>query len=146
MSDTTIEWADKVWNCLRGCSRVSPGCGGSDGGGCYAERMAHRFSGPDQPYEGLTRMTHGGPRWTGKIQLVPEKLKEPVRWRKPCRIFCNSMSDLFHEDVPDDFLDKVFAGHFSGECAQNFFTFAQRLKVTTSDTVSSEERWLCIRM
>lgn len=106
---TTISWCDATWSPVRGCSRVSPGCGGSDGGGCYAERVAHRFSGPGQPYEGLTRLTKGGPRWTGKIRLVPEALDQPLRWKNPRRIFVNSMSDLFHEGIPDDFIDQVFA-------------------------------------
>lgn len=61
------------------------------------------------PYEGLTRMSPHGARWTGKIRLVPEKLDEPLHWRKPSMVFVNSMSDLFHEDVPFDFIDKVFA-------------------------------------
>ncbi len=109
MSDgSAIEWTDASWNPVRGCSRISRGCGGSDGGGCYAERVAARFSGPGKPYEGLARFTPGGPRWTGKIRLVPELLEQPLRWRKPRRIFVNSMSDLFHEDVPDGFIETAF--------------------------------------
>lgn len=108
MSETEIEWADVVWNCVRGCSRVSAGCGDSTGGGCYAERQAYRFSGPGKPYEGLVRMTPKGPRWTGKVILVPEKLEEPLRWKKPRRIFVNSMSDLFHEDLTDTQIQNVF--------------------------------------
>lgn len=104
MAESSIEWTDKVWNPVRGCSRVSPGCQH-----CYAERQAARFSGPGQPYEGLVKMVGGEPRWTGVLRPVPEKLSEPLRWRKPCRIFVNSMSDLFHEDVPDEFIDRVFA-------------------------------------
>jgi protein gp37 len=96
---TNIQWTDETWNCVRGCSRVSAGCGDSTGGGCYAERQAYRFSGPGMPYEGLVRMTPKGPRWTGKVILVPEKLEEPLHWRKPRRIFVNSMSDLFHESL-----------------------------------------------
>ena len=104
MGNTTIEWCDKVWNPIRGCSRVSSGCEH-----CYAEKQAHRFSGKDGPYEGLTRMTKHGPVWTGKIKLVPHSLDQPIHWRKPSWIFVNSMSDLFHEAVPDEFIDKVFA-------------------------------------
>lgn len=104
MANTKIEWADVVWNPIRGCSRVSRGCER-----CYAERQAHRFSGEGMPYEGLTRMTEHGPVWTGKIKLVPELLDQPLHWKKPRRIFVNSMSDLFHEAVPDEFLDQVFA-------------------------------------
>ena len=104
MAETTIEWTDKVWNPVRGCTRVSEGCTN-----CYAERTASRFSGPGMPYEGLIRSTSKGPLWTGKIRLVPEKLKEPLTWRTPCRVFVNSMSDLFHEGVPDSFIAEVFA-------------------------------------
>jgi protein gp37 len=101
---TGIAWTDATWNPLRGCSRVSEGCRF-----CYAEGVAARFSGPGLPYEGLARSTPQGPRWTGKIRLVPEVLDQPLRWRRPRRIFVNSMSDLFHEDVPFAFIDRVFA-------------------------------------
>lgn len=97
-----IAWTDKTWNPVRGCSRVSAGCEN-----CYAERFAHRNLGGH--YEGLTRMTSHGPRWTGEVRCIPEKLEEPLHWRKPRRVFANSMSDLFHEKVPDEFLDKAFA-------------------------------------
>jgi protein gp37 len=72
-------------------------------------KQAHRFNGRGQPFEGLTRMTKHGPVWTGNVRLVPEALDEPLRWKKPARVFVNSMSDLFHESVADDFLDRVFA-------------------------------------
>jgi len=72
-------------------------------------KQAHRFSGAGKPFEGLTRMTEHGPVWTGKVRIVPEALNEPLRWRKPQKVFVNSMSDLFHEDVPTDFVDQVFA-------------------------------------
>jgi protein gp37 len=100
---SAIEWTDASWNPVRGCSRVSEGCRH-----CYAEGVAARFSKPGAPYEGLARFTPQGPRWTGKIRLVPELLEQPLRWRKPRRVFVNSMSDLFHEDVPDSFIDAVF--------------------------------------
>ncbi|WP_256846865.1 phage Gp37/Gp68 family protein [Paenibacillus sp. Pae108] len=104
MGDTSIEWATKVWNPLRGCSKVSEGCRN-----CYAVRQAHRFSGAGQPFEGLTRSTEHGPEWTGKVTLVPDKLLEPLKWRNPQRVFVNSMSDLFHDAVPFDFIRSVFA-------------------------------------
>ncbi len=88
---------------MRGCSVVSPGCSS-----CYAMKQAHRFSGPGQQYEGLTKLTKGGPVWTGDVRLVPEKLEEPLRWRKPRRVFVNSMSDLFLEKVPNEFIAAVF--------------------------------------
>ncbi len=111
MADTSIEWTKsddgtpgKVWNPVRGCSLVSAGCSR-----CYAMRLAYRFSGPGQPYEGLVKMGASGPIWTGVLREVPEKLDEPLSWRKPCRVFVNSMSDLFHEDVSDEFIAAVFA-------------------------------------
>jgi protein gp37 len=104
MSTTSIEWCDRVWNCVRGCSVVSAGCTN-----CYAMRQAHRFSAPGQPYEGLTRArTKFGPVWTGDVRFVPAKLVEPLSWRKPQRIFVNSMSDLFHEGVSGPQIAAVF--------------------------------------
>jgi len=98
-----IEWTDATWNSIRGCSRVSQGCVN-----CYAERVAARFSGPGQPYEGLAVMKPDGPHWTGKVRLVEELLDWPLRRRKPLRIFVNSMSDLFHESLSDDDILRVF--------------------------------------
>jgi len=105
-----ISWTDDTWNPIRGCSRVSPGCGGPQGqGGCYAERFAIRLSGSGQSYEGLVRSTSNGPRWTGEVRFVEDALNLPLRWKKPRRIFVNSMSDLFHEKVPDEWIDRIFA-------------------------------------
>ena len=101
---TKIEWTDTTWNPVRGCSIVSAGCTN-----CYAMKQAHRFAGPGGAYEGLTTLTNGGPVWTGDVRLVPELLDAPLRWRKSRRVFVNSMSDLFHESVPDTFIDQVFA-------------------------------------
>ncbi len=96
-NDTGIEWTDATWNPVRGCSRVSPGCEN-----CYAEAVAARFSGPGLAYEGLARRSKGGePRWTGEVRMVPEHLADPLRWKRPRRIFVNSMSDLFHERLSD---------------------------------------------
>lgn len=108
MADTKIEWATKVWNVTRGCARISPGCGTGREGGCYAERQAHRFSGPGGAYEGLTVLGKHGPRWTGECRFIPDKLAEPLSWRKPERIFVNSMSDLFHADITDEQIAAVF--------------------------------------
>jgi protein gp37 len=87
-----IEWTDATWNPVRGCTKISPGCAH-----CYAETFAERFRGvPDHPYEqGFD------------LRLVPEKLAEPLRWRRPRMIFVNSMSDLFHEAVPEAYVRKV---------------------------------------
>jgi protein gp37 len=102
--NSNIEWTDATWNPVRGCALVSAGCTN-----CYAMRVAHRFSGDSQPYAGLTKLTSHGPVWTGDVTLWPDVLDVPLRWRRPRRIFVNSMSDLFHEDVPEEFIDKVFA-------------------------------------
>lgn len=111
MADTSIEWTEKVWNPILGCNRVSAGCGTADEGGCYAERLAFRLAAMGQAeYRGLThRLPDGKVRWTGKVVCLPERLEQPLKWRKPVRIFVNSMSDLFHEDVPDEFIAQVFA-------------------------------------
>jgi len=84
-----IEWTDATWNPVRGCTKVSPGCAH-----CYAETFAERFRGvPGHPYEqGFD------------LRLVPEKLIDPFTWSKPQMVFVNSMSDLFHKDVPDDYI------------------------------------------
>jgi protein gp37 len=97
---TSIEWTDRTWNPVRGCTRVSEGCRN-----CYAERMASRgFSWA----KGFAEATPGGPRWTGKVELIPSALAEPIRWRKPQRIFVNSMSDLFHESLPDGDIARIW--------------------------------------
>lgn len=101
---SAIEWTDATWNPTRGCSIVSRGCQN-----CYAMRVAHRHSGPGRPYEGLTRMSARGPVWTGEVRLVPELLDQPLRWRKSKLIFVDSMSDLFHKSVPDEFIERAFA-------------------------------------
>jgi protein gp37 len=90
--DSAIEWTDATWNPVRGCTKVSDGCKH-----CYAETFAERFRGvKGHPYEqGFD------------LRLVPGKLAEPLRWRKPKMIFVNSMSDLFHESVPDDYVEAV---------------------------------------
>src|SRR5690349_11203464 len=93
MSDNTkIEWTDATWNPVRGCTKISPGCKH-----CYAETFAERFRGvPGHPYEqGFD------------LRLVPEKLAEPLRWPGPRTVFVNSMSDLFHRDIPEDYIVAV---------------------------------------
>lgn len=102
MADRTgIEWTDATWNPVRGCARVSEGCRN-----CYAERVAARFAGAGQPYEGLIHhRTHG---WNGKVRILPNALRIPWAWSRSRRIFVNSMSDLFHDDVPFEFIAAVF--------------------------------------
>lgn len=95
MADTTkIEWADATWNPVTGCTEVSPGCDH-----CYAKTFAERWRGiPGHHFENGF-----------DIQLRPDKLSLPLTWRKPRKVFVNSMSDLFHKDVPDDYIARVFA-------------------------------------
>ncbi len=92
--ETRIEWTDSVWNPCSGCSPVSAGCDR-----CYARRMAKRLAGrcgypADEPF---------------RVTLHPDRLELPLRWRKPRRVFVDSMSDLFHPEVPEEFIDGVFA-------------------------------------
>jgi protein gp37 len=90
---TTIEWTDATWNPVRGCTKISPGCKN-----CYAERFAERFRG-----------VRGHPFEQGfDLRLVPGKIGEPLRWKTPQRIFVNSMSDLFHDEVPLEYIKDVF--------------------------------------
>lgn len=103
-TNTSIEWTDVSWNPIRGCSRVSAGCDN-----CYAAAVAYRFSGRGKPYEKLATRRNGKPDWTGSLRLVPDLLDAPLGWRKPRRVFVNSMSDLFHPAVPDETIDRVFA-------------------------------------
>jgi protein gp37 len=102
---TGISWTDSTMNAIRGCTPVSDGCTN-----CYAASQALRFSGPGLPYEGLAqRGRDDQAEWTGVVKLIPEKLRDPLRWQRPRRIFVNSMSDLFHPGVPRDFVDQHFA-------------------------------------
>lgn len=92
-STTSIEWTDATWNPVTGCAQLSPGCDN-----CYAKRFSERFRGvPKHPFE-----------MGFDLQLRPERLEQPLKWRRPKMIFVNSMSDLFHKDVPVAFIDRVF--------------------------------------
>ena len=92
MSKSKIEWTDRTWNPVTGCTKVSPGCAH-----CYAERNTLRFKRGPAFLPGVT-----------KITLHRDRLEAPLRWKKPALIFTCSMSDLFHEDVPSDFIYSVF--------------------------------------
>jgi len=108
MSASSIEWTDEVWNPVTGCDRVSPGCAH-----CYALELAPRLRAMHQ--------ARGGGKWANVpdgtrassgpafgVTLHPDVLEQPFRWRRPRRVFVNSMSDLFHEDIPDQFIHDVF--------------------------------------
>ncbi len=102
-NNTKIEWTERTWNPVRGCSRVSEGCRN-----CYAETFAARFTNPGQAFEGFAVRTPQGPRWTGKVELSLGNLWDPISWRKPSLVFVNSMSDLFHEDLPEGQIARIF--------------------------------------
>lgn len=121
MSDATnIEWTDATWNPVTGCSAVSPGCAN-----CYAARDAARFQArfTDDAGEPLAAFT--GPtgarraKWSGAVSCHADRLEQPLAWKKPRRVFVCSMADLFHADVPDDFIDRVFAT--MAACPQHTF-------------------------
>jgi protein gp37 len=99
-----IEWTDSTWNPVTGCSRVSEGCRN-----CYAERLAGTRLAQTPRYEGLTRISGGEPKWTGEVRLHEDVLFKPLSWKRPRRIFVNSMGDTFHEKVPFEFIDRMFA-------------------------------------
>lgn len=125
MGNTKIPWAEKVWNPITGCTKISPGCQN-----CYAERMANRLRGrcgypADEPF---------------RVTLHPDRLEEPLRWRKPSMVFVCSMGDLFHEDVPFEFINRVFTT--IGQCQQHIFIILtkrpERMKVFIEDYYAYE--------
>jgi protein gp37 len=104
MAETSIEWTDATWNPVAGCTVISPGCTN-----CYAMRMAARLDAMGmKKYRGLTRKSGKRAVWTGKVRLDHNALSIPASWTKPRRIFVNSMSDLFHEAVPAEFVAAVW--------------------------------------
>ena len=119
-----IEWtrnADgtqgRTWEVVRGCSHASTGCNS-----CYAERLTWRLAhNPvfDDKYKGLAELRGGLPRWTGEVRCDASVLEQPLRWRKPTRVFVCSRSDLFHEKVPDEFIAAVF--DVMADCPQHTF-------------------------
>ncbi|MRX37149.1 DUF5131 family protein [Aminobacter sp. MDW-2] len=104
MAETSIEWTDATWNPVAGCTILTAGCTN-----CYAMRMAARLEAMGvEKYAGLTRKTGGRAKWTGKIYLDRKALSIPASWLKPRQVFVNSMSDLFHSDVPPEFIAEVW--------------------------------------
>jgi protein gp37 len=122
---STIEWTDATWNPVRGCSKVSPGCKN-----CYAEAIAERFRGvPGHPYEAGF-----------DLRLVPEKLGEPLRWRAPLRIFVNSMSDLFHGNVPESYIASV--GRIMEQAHWHTFQILTKRHERMRQLLNGRLRWL----
>lgn len=104
MAETSIEWTDATWNPVAGCTVLTAGCTN-----CYAMRMAARLEAMRvEKYAGLTRKSGGRAKWTGKLFLDHKSLSIPATWSKPRRVFVNSMSDLFHSDVPANFIAEVW--------------------------------------
>ncbi len=144
-AESSIQWTDATWNPVRGCTVVSPGCAN-----CYAMGVAARFSGDGQPYEGLARFSTQRrlPQWTGVARLVPEHLADPLRWRRPRRIFVNSMSDLFHESLTNEEIAAVF-GIMAAAPQHVFQVLTKRAKrmrewfewVSKRETGLFTERW-----
>lgn len=102
-----ISWTEATWNPILGCSKVSEGCRE-----CYAIRDAHRMACNPNPkvaaaYEGLTVIQNGRPNWTGEVRYLPDRLDQPYRWKRPRRIFVNSMSDIAHEGVKQEWFNNI---------------------------------------
>lgn len=116
MSDTTgIAWTDATWSPITGCERVSPGCAH-----CYAEQLTATRLAHQPKYKGLATITASGePHWTGEVRIHEDELEKPLHWKKPRMIFVNSMSDTFHKDVPDKFIDRMFG--IMARCPQHTF-------------------------
>ena len=120
-ANTKIEWSDATWNPVLGCDKISPGCKN-----CYAIRTAWRLQHNPNPkvakaFEGLTVLQGGQPNWTGRINFMEERLLEPIRWREPRRIFVNSQSDLFHDGVSFEQIQKIW--DVMAACIEHGHTF-----------------------
>lgn len=128
MAESSIEWTDKVWNPTTGCTRVSAGCAN-----CYAFQLH------DMRHAAFLAGKKVPPQYARpfkELQMMPHRLADPLHWRKPCRIFVNSMSDLFHEDVPDEFIAEVFA-HMARAYWHTFQVLTKRAE-RMRDLLSSE--------
>ncbi|MEX2641969.1 MAG: phage Gp37/Gp68 family protein [Acetobacterales bacterium] len=137
---SSIEWTEATWNPVAGCSVVSAGCTN-----CYAMRMARRLELMGQPkYVGTTRVSGGRAKWNGNVVLDEKSLSLPYKWKAGRRIFVNSMSDLFHEKVPVDFMQRVF--HTMRDTPQHTYQIltkrAERLSQLSEDLIWPENVWM----
>jgi protein gp37 len=135
-----IEWTEATWNPVAGCSIISPGCKN-----CYAMRMAWRLNNMGvEKYRNLTRVSGRRPKWTGNIRLDRSSLDLPLKWKKGRLIFVNSMSDLFHEGVPLDYIQEVFA--VMEQAQQHTFQVLtkrpERARVLSGDLPWPDNVWL----
>ncbi|HAI13110.1 MAG TPA: hypothetical protein DCM28_15490 [Phycisphaerales bacterium] len=134
--DSSIEWTESTWNPVIGCTKVSPGCKN-----CYAERMANRLAGmaqgsinkgynPGRTANYLHVINNQG-RWNNSVYLDESAVLQPLSWKSPRIVFVNSMSDLFHEDVPLDFIQRVFAA--MNQCPQHTFQILTKRPERTAE-------------
>lgn len=140
MGDKTgIEWTEATWNPLAGCSLVSPGCTN-----CYAMGVANRLlDKPGTHYEGTTQRVNGKAVWTGLVNKAPDEVMiQPLKWKRPRMVFVNSMSDLFHEDVPDEWIDEIFAVMMV--CPQHTFQVLtkrpERMRAYMNDVIEGKRK------
>lgn len=128
---SAIEWTDATWTVVTGCSKVSPGCAH-----CYAEKLGTtRLAGR----HGYTALPWTPENAAANVVLHPERLSQPLRWRAPRRIFVTSMGDLFHEQVPDDFIDQVFA--VMAETPRHTFQLLTKRPERMRAYIADEVRW-----
>lgn len=140
MSDNTaIEWADATWNPITGCSIVSPGCAN-----CYAMRLAGGRLRHHPTRAGLTKMSNAGPVWTGEVRFNDGVLDQPLRWRRPRRIFVCAHGDLFHEHVPWTWIDRVFSVMLAAPQHQFLVLTkrAERMRMFCSGRITLLNVWL----
>lgn len=138
--NSPIEWTEATWNPVAGCTVLSPGCTN-----CYAMRMASRLEAMGQKkYEGATRLSGGRPKWTGRINLDRHALDTPRAWKRGRMIFVNSMSDLFHDKVPLNYIKDVF--NVMRETPQHTYQLltkrAERLAAITDKLDWSRNVWM----
>ena len=139
-NNSSIEWTEATWNPVVGCTIISPGCTN-----CYAMRMARRLEAMGQPkYAGTTRISGGHPKWNGTIRLDEKSLALPAKWKRGRMIFVNSMSDLFHENVPLDFIHRVFETMASTpqHTYQILTKRADRLEMISSELIWPDNIWM----
>ncbi|MGO9237234.1 MAG: DUF5131 family protein [Methylocella sp.] len=138
--NSSIEWTEATWNPVAGCAIISPGCTN-----CYAMRMAERLGAIGQEkYQDITRRSGGRAKWNGRIKIDEKSLEIPKKWRSGKLIFVNSMSDLFHDDVPVSFIKRVF--NAMAETPQHTYQVltkrSQRLEDLSSLLLWSDNVWM----
>lgn len=142
MAGTTIEWTDETWNPILGCDRVSPGCDH-----CYAIVQATIRAGNPHPavkaaFAGLVERRDGRQDWTGVVNLLPERLRQPLGINKPTRFFVNSLADLFHDQVPLEFIAKIFAVMIA--CPHHTFQVLTKRHARMRAILSSSAFWKAV--